>query len=45
MTLILFGPHGFRGPGCTANTGKGSTTTAWAAQVAETLLLPFYLES
>lgn len=45
MTLILFGLHGFRAPGCTTNTGEGSITTARAAEVAETPLLPFYLES
>jgi hypothetical protein len=45
MTLILFGPHGFRGPGCITNTGEGSTTTARAAKLAESLPLPFYLES
>jgi hypothetical protein len=45
MVLILRRPRGFRAPGCITNTGEGSTTTARAAKVAESLLLPFYLES
>ena len=45
MGPILVWPDRSRGPGGTTNDGDGSTTTARAAKVAESLLLPFYLES